>query len=335
MVSFGMQLGFAVIFSTTIFLYDVVIPGLQKLSIFRQLRFIQRDWRADSYLLPVVKKNYMICLWSQLTFTLALSLAGFIRQFQRTDGYIGVYEGSSILQSIGISAPSLLITAAAYYEEIQRKWLLVLGAVLTWIFSILTEIRPMTTLNIGGLLQSCVEYAEKEHLGWGVDAIRPFNVYGVVLSSVDLGLSIILALIWCWLRQLRWSRGQNRSDLEAGLVELESLQPSTREQSFDTPCPSNSIKNRVCAAWNVVRRDMLKFWQRYLEGVLVVLIIILSSFFCYVAIECFRDLMVVRVSMSKLWEGETGENVWNIGQIIAPFAWLPLLIEILYSAIYP
>ena len=80
---------------------------------------------------------------------------------------------------------------------------------------------------------------------------------------------------------------------------------------------------------------MLKFWQRYLEGVLVVLIIILSSFFCYVAIECFRDLMVVRVSMSKLWEGETGENVWNIGQIIAPFAWLPLLIEILYSAIYP
>lgn len=37
--------------------------------------------------------------------------------------------------------------------------------------------------------------------------------------------------------------------------------------------------------------------------------------------------------MELAWNGLTGEATWGIGQIGVPFAWTPLLIDMLYSAL--
>ena len=53
----------------------------------------------------------------------------------------------------------------------------------------------------------------------------------------------------------------------------------------------------------------------------------------YEAISSFVDMIIVRASMDLIWHGETGVNSWSIGQIGAPFAWIPLLLDMTYDGI--
>ena len=53
----------------------------------------------------------------------------------------------------------------------------------------------------------------------------------------------------------------------------------------------------------------------------------------YEAINSFVDMIIVRASMDLVWHGQTGVNSWSIGQIGAPFAWIPLLVDMMYDGI--
>ena len=51
------------------------------------------------------------------------------------------------------------------------------------------------------------------------------------------------------------------------------------------------------------------------------------------AINSFIEMVTIRASMDSVWHGKTGVNSWSIGQIGAPFAWVPLLVDMTYDGI--
>lgn len=79
-------------------------------------------------------------------------------------------------------------------------------------------------------------------------------------------------------------------------------------------------------------------WYRHQEHrkpsilrILVISIIVFSAFAAYNATERLYQVLLVRYGMDILWQGETGYNKWGVGQIGAPFAWAPLLIDMVYD----
>jgi hypothetical protein len=45
----------------------------------------------------------------------------------------------------------------------------------------------------------------------------------------------------------------------------------------------------------------------------------------------FYHVNAARKFFHHIAHESTGENQWSIGQIIAPFAWVPLLVDIVYT----
>ncbi|KAH8587488.1 hypothetical protein B0O99DRAFT_641791 [Bisporella sp. PMI_857] len=74
---------------------------------------------------------------------------------------------------------------------------------------------------------------------------------------------------------------------------------------------------------------MSQRWRR----VLVTLMTGLSIFLIYEAFKSFRDLLSERDGMNLLWKNQIGQNVWGIGQIVAPFSWAPLIVDMIYAAV--
>ena len=52
------------------------------------------------------------------------------------------------------------------------------------------------------------------------------------------------------------------------------------------------------------------------------------------SISLLEIIMRQRRAMILLSDGTTGENLWNVGQIGALFAWAPLLVEMGYNGVY-
>ena len=52
------------------------------------------------------------------------------------------------------------------------------------------------------------------------------------------------------------------------------------------------------------------------------------------SISLLEIIMRQRRAMIMLSDGTTGENLWNVGQIGALFAWAPLLVEMGYNGMY-
>jgi len=44
-------------------------------------------------------------------------------------------------------------------------------------------------------------------------------------------------------------------------------------------------------------------------------------------------MLKLRQDLDALWNGRTEQDVWGIGQVIAPFVWVPLLVDMLYSGV--
>ncbi len=66
---------------------------------------------------------------------------------------------------------------------------------------------------------------------------------------------------------------------------------------------------------------------------LVLGVTVLSAFAAYNAIERLYQLLLIRYGMDILWKGETGYNNWGVGQIGAPLAWAPLLIDMFFDGL--
>jgi hypothetical protein len=66
---------------------------------------------------------------------------------------------------------------------------------------------------------------------------------------------------------------------------------------------------------------------------LVLGLVVLSAFAAYNATERLYQLLLVRYGMDILWKGETGYNNWGVGQIGAPLAWAPLLVDMVFDGL--
>ena len=72
--------------------------------------------------------------------------------------------------------------------------------------------------------------------------------------------------------------------------------------------------------------------KRLTRLVLVALLGSLSIFLVSEALRSFQAILNQRQAMDILWDGQTEKNFWGIGQVGAPLAWLPLLIDMSCSA---
>ncbi len=71
-----------------------------------------------------------------------------------------------------------------------------------------------------------------------------------------------------------------------------------------------------------------------LERVVGVCVMLISMTLTGVAAHLLNSIMRGRRAMFLISHGETGENLWGVGQIAALFAWAPLLVEMGYNAVY-
>jgi hypothetical protein len=71
---------------------------------------------------------------------------------------------------------------------------------------------------------------------------------------------------------------------------------------------------------------------RYAERSIGLLFFFLSLAVSGVAVSLLVALLRSRVAMSRISNNRTRENEWGVGQIIAPFAWGPLMVEMLYGS---
>jgi hypothetical protein len=254
-------------------------------------------------------QHYQTCLWSHLLFTLSLCLAGVVRHVQQGQE-LDVFEGVAIRGSVAISVCSLLLTAVSAHQRIERSILFRLGFCFTLLCALVVEIFPIIAgrpRSTGYILQACIDYADRNNLPWKMGAVRPFDAAGITVLSVTMGLLLLLQVVWLLLRRLE-----------------------RRETVCD--CLVNQSK-RKCKLWRLGIIDSTQSTRKRLEKLgLVILLGLLSVFVAYIAINSSQDLMTQRGGMDVLWDGNTGKDFWGIGQIGAPFAWAPLLIDMAYSA---
>ncbi len=82
-------------------------------------------------------------------------------------------------------------------------------------------------------------------------------------------------------------------------------------------------------AERVQRRQYCKHTTE--EWAIAFILLLVSTALAGFAIQLFVRIMSVRWSLDRESGGRTGENVWGIGQICAPFAWMPILVEMVYN----
>jgi hypothetical protein len=70
------------------------------------------------------------------------------------------------------------------------------------------------------------------------------------------------------------------------------------------------------------------------EWVVGVFNILTSITLAGLATDWLISIMTLRHAMKLASDGRTGDDSWGIGQIGAPFAWAPLLVDMGYTAVY-
>ncbi|KAF2192159.1 hypothetical protein K469DRAFT_716654 [Zopfia rhizophila CBS 207.26] len=86
--------------------------------------------------------------------------------------------------------------------------------------------------------------------------------------------------------------------------------------SIESVCPEQPENKRI---W--IKRTLISL------QVLTSIVIVQGSW------SAFNHIIAARAFFNLITSGFTEENEWGIGQIIAPFAWVPLLVDIVYAAI--
>lgn len=71
-----------------------------------------------------------------------------------------------------------------------------------------------------------------------------------------------------------------------------------------------------------------------LERVVGTCIMVISITLAGMSVSLLEIIMRQRRLMILLSDGATGEDLWNVGQIGAVFAWAPLLVDMGYNAVY-
>ena len=134
---------------------------------------------------------------------------------------------------------------------------------------------------------------------------------------------------WLWLRHLHKRRPSNGLEILNGeLMErnhhfLQSMEDPVG-YLFPRSLTHKWIRHLYC---------IRKAWPKCAFRAIYILVVLLSGFLIYVGTALFCDMLVTRQSMNSILANKTEQNTWAIGQICAPFAWAPLLIDMAYSAV--
>ena len=286
-ISYAFQLGLAILFGPVIF---------ADLFFFSVLR---RSRRTSSFV-SWLRESHETCLWSQLLFAIAISLACFVRQTQES---CPIYENSMITELAGLNIMSLLLTLSSYYLPIKRMVVFAGSVIATYVFTLLAEyILVIHPPEFGRIIQTCIRHAEERKLEWTKDLVGPYYTEKTIPELVAYTcLIFVLTILWLflWLRRRRKAKMSEKDRSEQGT-------------------------GAVCC---------LKFEHSRVEWAVGACIMLMSLTLTGVAVYLLDDIMRGRRGMILNTDGKTAETQWGIGQIGAVFVWAPLLVEMGYNAV--
>ena len=164
-----------------------------------------RVFRPNHRITPVTSwllNHHHTCLWTSLLFTFTFSLAGFVRQ---QGDMMGIWESSSIISTIAITYPCLVLITVSFYRPLSRPRLFAATFILTTAFSLVVVLRPIWVARTEHILQVCVDYSQNAGTPWRKGAIGPYRIAELIISIV-----VIVAALstWLFLRQdtIKWPR---------------------------------------------------------------------------------------------------------------------------------
>ena len=170
------------------------------------------DPRAHEFWL--IQDYHEACVWNQLIFSFALCLAGLVRQTQKQQAYIGVYESASIVTSISVTAPATVLSTISFLpvhdaEEPaplfdQRRCVFIGAYIGTVITGLMAVLSPFFAGRVNNLLWICEEYGKREISNWSNGSMAPVNdgkamFLGFTVATV---VAIIMGLVsWRFMKQ--------------------------------------------------------------------------------------------------------------------------------------
>lgn len=197
---------------------------------------------------------------------------------------------------------NFLLTLSAYYSPIRQIVVFAPSVVAIYCFTAVTEyillVRPIRFKRI---LQICLDVARERKVPWSEDLTPPY-IQGEQLPPLlsITGLVLVLTGMWLflWMRRRRWAPASWEMRRQAG-DESHIRQRATQ------------FHNHSKTEWSV--------------GICAMLI---SLTLAVLAVLQLGEIMGQRRAMILISDGRTGENSWSFGQIVAVFAWAPLVVDI-------
>jgi hypothetical protein len=215
-----------------------------------------------------------------------------------------------ITELAGLNIMSFLLTLSSYYFPVQRMVVFAPSVIAIYVFTMLAEyILLAYPPQFGRITQTCINVAEDGKVAWIKDLVGPYfteRILPELVAYTCLIFTLTGMWLFLWLRRGRWVRT------------IEETRSSTADRSeFETRAVLFQTVQYSKLVWVV--------------GVCVML---MSMTMTGVAAYLLDGIMRGRRGMILISDGETGENLWGVGQIAALFVWAPLLVEMGYNAVY-
>ena len=172
----------------------------------------------DSYLLPAfwvgyrparfsnwIRRHHKTSLWSQLFFSLAITLACFVRIYQISGA---IYESEVITQIVMITLVNLSLSLSAVYQRVEHMAVCLFLFLVVFFLTVAVEVSlDLAIKRYNGLLQACLDVSTVQGFLGRTEAMLPYYD-GEVTYILVLYFVMIFAVgcIWCylWLRQEFW-----------------------------------------------------------------------------------------------------------------------------------
>jgi len=160
-------------------------------------------------------KQHETCLWSQLLFFLAVSIASCLHQYQ--SGTF-VYENGIMIFLVGLTGSAFLSTASAFFFPTQKLGLFLVLVVAGILCTTFTWLAPVIRgLPFEGVFRICLVVAEEKKLVPKSVLTKPYydpiSIFKAILAVASIAGSIFL---WIHLRRRgpQWERkdGKVRPD---------------------------------------------------------------------------------------------------------------------------
>jgi hypothetical protein len=286
------QLSLALLFGPLYIVFDQLLPET-KLP------------RALKPLPSWFRRNYDICLWTQLYVTFSISLVCFIREYKHPTP---IYDSTVIQYIIYTSLTSLLLVMTAVHGLRQRRVSFFFVAMaITTVLGAAAALGPVFYPHmIDPVLEACILISPEEHLPWRVFGLRSYQLRGSVRRVMYWGIPIFVLFTVSTCRRflpVRYVENSGKPFFHSG-------------ESFRL-MKIGILKYLKQSPWN--------YRVFYLLIIAVSITPVLLSSLCIWRVTQIRKILKAAVDSSL------GDDVWTVGQVLAVLAWLPLFVELIAS----